>query len=215
MDTKLVDASLLPGLAPRPFKFTSKQGRTRRAILLSSALELLREKAPEDITLAMVCERAEIPRPSAYHFFPNIEAIFLGIRMLHGEMMIEKAAELQKGDFACWQAYIEQVIAAAVDVTKSEPAFTRLIYGYGAMLSGARELGQNIDRRMARTSLEGLRSHFGIKPFEGDEEVASIALAVGDSVLRYSYRTYDDLTEPMVQEAQRAVVAYLSTYLQV
>lgn len=215
MDTKLVDASLLPGLAPRPFKFTSKQGRTRRAILLSSALELLREKAPEDITLAMVCERAEIPRPSAYHFFPNIEAIFLGIRMLHGEMMIEKAAELQKGDFPCWQAYIEQVIAAAVDVTKSEPAFTRLIYGYGAMLSGARELGQNIDRRMARTSLEGLRSHFGIKPFEGDEEVASIALAVGDSVLRYSYRTYDDLTEPMVQEAQRAVVAYLSTYLQV
>lgn len=215
MDTKLVDASLLPGLAPRPFKFTSKQGRTRRAILLSSALELLREKAPEDITLAMVCERAEIPRPSAYHFFPNIEAIFLGIRMLHGEMMIEKAGELQNGDFPCWQAYIEQVIAAAVDVTKSEPAFTRLIYGYGAMLSGARELGQNIDRRMARISLEGLRSHFGIKPFEGDEEVASIALAVGDSVLRYSYRTYDDLTEPMVQEAQRAVVAYLSTYLQV
>lgn len=77
MDTKLVDASLLPELALRLFKFTSKQGRTRRATPLVSALELLREKAPGEITLAMVCKRAEIPRPSAYHFFPYIEAIFL------------------------------------------------------------------------------------------------------------------------------------------
>jgi AcrR family transcriptional regulator len=213
MDTKLVDASLLPELAPRPFKFTSKQGRTRRATLLASALELLREKAPEEITLAMVCERAEIPRPSAYHFFPNIEAIFLGIRMLHGEMLIEQATDLESERFKNWQAYIERFIDVAVDVTKSETAFPRLVYGYGAMLSGARELGQDIDTRMARVSLDGLHQHFGIEPFDREEEIASIGLAIGDSVLRFSYRKHADLIEPLVQEAKRAVVAYLGTYL--
>ena len=213
MDTKLVDASLLPGLAPRPFKFTSKQGRTRRAMLLTSALELLREKIPEEVTLAMVCERAEIPRPSAYHFFPNIEAIFLAIRMLHGELMIEQVASLEKRKFKSWQTYIERFITVAVGVTRSEPAFPRLTYEYGALLKGARELGQDIDTRMARASLDGLHRHFNIKPFHREEEIACIGLAIGDAVLRFSYRKHADLTTPLVQEAKRAVIGYLSVYI--
>lgn len=93
---KLVDASLSPDLASRPFKFTSKQGRNRRTQLLTIALEFLREKSPEEISFADICKEANIPRPSAYHFFPNVEAIFHGIRLLHSESLIEKSLLVKK-----------------------------------------------------------------------------------------------------------------------
>ena len=213
MDTKLLDTSLLPELAPRPYKFTSKQGRSRRALLLTSALELLREKTPEDITLAMVCERAGIPRPSAYHFFPNIEAIFLGIRLLHGENAIEQVNTLNEEKFDCWQDYIERFITIVVNVTNSEPAFPRLTYGYGSTLIGAREIGRDIDTRLAHVSLSGLHQHFDIPNFEREEEILCIALALGDAVLRLCYRIHGELQENMVQETKCAVISYLANYL--
>ena len=37
----------------------------------------------QDITLVDICEEEGIPRASAYHFFPNVEAIFLALRFLN------------------------------------------------------------------------------------------------------------------------------------
>ena len=72
----LVDSELARRLVPNKFKFTSQQGRLRRQKLLAAAKELSATRPISEISLADVCENADIPRASAYHFFPNVEAIF-------------------------------------------------------------------------------------------------------------------------------------------
>ncbi|OLF35176.1 TetR/AcrR family transcriptional regulator, partial [Psychrobacter sp. Cmf 22.2] len=85
----LVDSELAKKLVPNKFKFTSQQGRARRQKLLMGAKKLSETQAINDITLAAVCEEAGIPRASAYHFFPNIEAIFLALRFLNAIDILE------------------------------------------------------------------------------------------------------------------------------
>lgn len=72
----LDNSELARQLVPNKFKFTSHQGRIRRQKLMMSAKKLSINKPIKDITLAEVCEEAGIPRASAYHFFPNIAAVF-------------------------------------------------------------------------------------------------------------------------------------------
>lgn len=213
MPNKIADASLIPELASRSYKFTSQRGRNRRTRLLSSALDLLREKPMSEITMAMVCELAEIPRSSAYHFFPSVDAIFLGIRMYHGERLIERIKQLHQEKFGSWQEYAERFIDTAVAISRSEPGFLSLIYGFGPLISGARELSLELDSKLASLSLEGFEHHFSIPIEEGDTEIFSIAFGIVDGLFRYSYRRSGTLQDEIISESKKAAIAYLSTYL--
>ncbi|TGL75656.1 TetR/AcrR family transcriptional regulator [Leptospira jelokensis] len=209
---KLVDASLSPDLASRPFKFTSKQGRNRRAQLLSIAFELLREKNPEEISFADICKKAKIPRPSAYHFFPNVEAIFHGIRLLHSEGVVEKLIALKNESFQTWKEYIEKSIDVAVEVTNSEIAFPRLIYGYRMSNPEMRLVGQELDAKLANLTKEGLVQKFQLNDLNALDQVFGVAISIADSLLKLSYRTYGDFTPWMVGEAKKATISYLLNY---
>ncbi|MGV3665689.1 MAG: TetR/AcrR family transcriptional regulator [Leptospira bouyouniensis] len=210
---KLVDASLSPDLASRPFKFTSKQGRNRRAQLLSIAFELLKEKNPEEISFADICKKAKIPRPSAYHFFPNVEAIFHGIRLLHSEGMVEKLTELKNETFRTWKEYIERSIDVAIEVTNSEIAFPRLIYGYRMSNPEMRLVGQELDVKLANLTKQGLIEKFDLPTLNNIEQVFGVAISIPDSLLKLSYRTYGDFTPWMIGEAKKATISYLLNYL--
>ncbi|EOQ97586.1 transcriptional regulator, TetR family [Leptospira wolbachii serovar Codice str. CDC] len=210
---KLVDASLSPDLASRPFKFTSKQGRNRRTQLLTIALEFLREKSPEEISFADICKEANIPRPSAYHFFPNVEAIFHGIRLLHSESLIEKSILLRRETFVSWESYIERSIDVAVEVTNKEIAFPRLIYGYRMSNPEMRQVGQELDAKLANLAKLGLMDRFVLPELEQADQIFGVAFSIADSLLKHSYRTYGDFTPWMVGETKKATISYLKNYL--
>lgn len=210
---KLEDASLSPDLASRPFKFTSKQGRNRRTQLLTIALEFLREKSPEEISFADICKEANIPRPSAYHFFPNVEAIFHGIRLLHSESLIEKSLLLKRETFVSWKKYIERSIDVAVEVTKKEIAFPRLIYGYRMSHPEMRQVGQELDAKLANLAKLGLMDRFVLPELEQADQIFGVAFSIADSLLKLSYRTYGDFTPWMVEETKKATISYLKNYL--
>lgn len=213
MDTRLVDASLTPELAPRRFKFTSRQGRDRRTRLLVAARELLREYAPEQVTFADVCKRAQIPRPSAYHFFPNVEAIFLGIRLLHAETLVQTMNAMGHEPCPSWQDYVGRMIATGVEVTQDEPAFTRLIYGHSAVNAAMHQLSQDLDARMAGMLREGLEERFILPQWDTADDVFAVAFAVVDSLLKLSYRRWGKITPWMIEEAKSAATGYLRKYL--
>ncbi|MCB1168998.1 MAG: TetR family transcriptional regulator [Leptospiraceae bacterium] len=213
MDSRLEDASLAPELGPRKFKFTSRQGRDRRTRLLGATRELLRERSPESISFADVCQKAEIPRPSAYHFFSNIQALFQGLRLLHAETLIQRTTELEHRSFPAWPDYLEALVDTAREVTLSDPAYPALIYGYGLDFAETREIGRDLDGRLARLALAGMQDRFQLPDMAGLEGICSIALSIIDSIFRHSYRRKGQITDAMALEAKRAAVAYLKLYI--
>ncbi|GBF51603.1 transcriptional regulator, TetR family [Leptospira ryugenii] len=210
---RIVDASLSPDLSPRQFKFTSKQGRNRRTKLLTVTLEALRSRPPEEIKFIEICKLANIPRASAYHFFPNIEAIFHGIRLLHAETIIERFEALQEEKLISWKEFIERFIDVAVEVTKSEPAFPRLIYEYRVTNPEIRTVGRELDAKLSKLALKGIQDRFSLPKGENWEQIFGFAFTIADALLKFAQRNFGDFTPELVQESKKATIAYLSLYL--
>jgi AcrR family transcriptional regulator len=105
MNDLAVSAAFATELVPGKVKFTSQQGRQRRLRLLNAAKDLLCERAADDISLADVCHRAGIPRASAYHFFPNIQSVFLGLRVLHAHALLNavQAVSARRSSTPVWR----------------------------------------------------------------------------------------------------------------
>ena len=124
----LVNSELARRLVPNKFKFTSQQGRLRRQKLLAAAKELSATRPIAEISLADVCEAADIPRASAYHFFPNVEAIFLALRFLNAMEIFKKLQEVDASKYSRWQAYITAMVDTGVELIQSDATVARLIY---------------------------------------------------------------------------------------
>lgn len=195
------------------FKFTSQKGRERRLELLNAARALLETKAPEEVSFADVCARAGIPRPSAYHFFADIEAVFIGLRLVHADALVEAIASVEHVKDDTWSRYFGRLIDAGVEVMRSEEAVTRLIYEGPVGWLETKELGKAVDARLARLALEGLERSFELPSWPEREAVMAVAFTLVDAVLRRSYRSQGTIAPWMVEEAKRAAVSYLRNYL--
>ncbi|MFP3354368.1 TetR/AcrR family transcriptional regulator, partial [Pseudoalteromonas sp. SIMBA_153] len=88
----------------------------RRQKLLAGAKKLSETHAINDITLAAVCEEAGIPRASAYHFFPNIEAIFLALLFLNAIEILEMVETVDIGNYDRWQGYLTALIDRCITI---------------------------------------------------------------------------------------------------
>lgn len=204
---------VMDDLVAGKFKFTSRKGRERRVKLLEAAKALLETKSPQDVSFADVCERARIPRPSAYHFFPDIQSVFLGVRLMHAEALVAALGSVERVRGDSWSRYFGRLVDAGVKVMRADRAATRLIYGgLGGWLE-VKELGKALDARLAQLALEGLERRFELPSWPNREAVMAVAFTIVDSILRLSFRTNEELNEWMVDEAKRGAVSYLKNYL--
>ena len=162
----LVDSELARRLVPNKFKFTSQQGRLRRQKLLAAAKELSATRPVSEISLADVCERADIPRASAYHFFPNVEAIFLALRFLNAIEIFNKLEKVDAKQFSRWQAYITTVIETGVDIIQSDLTVARLIYETNTPDFEGNAFGSEIEKSLAQMVYDKLSEHYKMPALE-------------------------------------------------
>ena len=209
----LVDSELAKKIVPNKFKFTSKQGRTRRHQLLMGAKTLSETHPVSEISLADVCEEAGIPRASAYHFFPNVEAIFLALRFLTAIELIETIDAFEVSQFNRWQGYITGLIEACMTVTTQDKSRTQLSYGPNTPDFEGEEYGNRVEIQIVQLVYGKLNEQYEMPEYENIEQVLLVTLGIIDSVFKLSYRQEHAVTDAYIQEAITAAIAYLRCYL--
>ncbi len=209
----LVDSELAKQLVPNKFKFTSKQGRARRQKLLMGAKKLSEIKAVNEISLADVCEEAGIPRASAYHFFPNIEAIFLALRFLNAIEILEELNKVNAEDYNRWQGYVTGLMENTVQYFAADKSKAKLIYDTNTPDFQGEEFGQHIDGQVVRLMYDKLTQKYELPKYADIQEVFLVAFSISNSVFTLSYRRNGYITDNMLQEATIATIAYLRCYL--
>lgn len=183
---------------------------SRRAILVQSLRELLREEDPSSVTFAKVCARAKIPRASAYHFFPHMGALYLGLRLVHSELVSLRLERVEAVPFANWQDYVYFLAREAASVVRDDIALMRVVYGVRS--EETKDVGKELDSTIAKLALAQVGARFLLPDIPDIARKVGIAVSLIDSVFRYSFREEGEITEEMVTEAGRAAVAYLRFY---
>ncbi|TGL90663.1 TetR/AcrR family transcriptional regulator [Leptospira congkakensis] len=183
----------------------------RRKVLLHALRELLRIEEPEAVTFAKVCARAEIPRASAYHFFPNMGAMYLGLRLVHADLVSLRLEKLKASDFVTWQDYVRLLAKEAASVVREDRALLRVVYGVRS--EETKHIGKTLDSTIVNLALAQVEEQFVLPNLSEMARKFAIAVSLIDSVFRYSYREGGDISDEMVNEAGRAAIAYLRCYL--
>ncbi|MBE0443377.1 MAG: TetR/AcrR family transcriptional regulator [Psychrobacter sp.] len=209
----LVDSELAKKLVPNKFKFTSQQGRARRQKLLAGAKKLSETLPINDITLAAVCEEAGIPRASAYHFFPNIEAIFLALRFLNAIEILEIVETVDIGNYDRWQGYLTALIDQCVTIFHNDETKAKLIYDTNTPDFEGDSFGEDINYQIIDLVYKRLSERYEMPGFHDIQDTLLIAYSIINSIFTLSYRRHQKITDEYIQEANIAFIAYLRCYL--
>lgn len=209
----LVDSELAKKLVPNKFKFTSQQGRARRQKLLMGAKKLSETMPINDITLAAVCEEAGIPRASAYHFFPNIEAIFLALRFLNAIDILEILATVETEDYDRWQGYLIALVKRCVEIFHDDETKAKLIYDTNTPDFEGDSFGEDMDHQVIELVHKRLSERYEMPDFDNIKEILLVTYGIINAIFTLSYRRHGSITEHYVQEAGTASIAYLRCYL--
>lgn len=209
----LVDSELAKKLVPNKFKFTSQQGRVRRQKLLMGAKKLSETQPINDITLAAVCEEAGIPRASAYHFFPNIEAIFLALRFLNAIEILEILETVETDNYDRWQGYLTALIERSLSIFHEDHTKAKLIYDTNTPDFEGDSFGEDMDHQVAHLVYKRLSERYEMPKLDDIENILLVAYSIINGVFTLSYRRHQAITDNYVQEAITASIAYLRCYL--
>src|SRR5271163_1161066 len=83
------------------------KGDSRRKSILDAAASLLESAPLEDLTYRAVCTQARVPESSAYHFFPDLPAVYRSLLTKlgkkHDEYCFRELAPLERKS---WQTVI-------------------------------------------------------------------------------------------------------------
>ncbi|WP_136634845.1 TetR/AcrR family transcriptional regulator [Pseudooceanicola onchidii] len=188
------------------------RGKERVRHLLDVTEDLLAEHTDTEVTLAMIAERAEVPLPSVYHFFPNRNAIYVELaRRFHQEL-----AELSGSHIAPppdrWQTLLLTRQSRGRDYLNGRPAALRLFMGAGVSAE-VRTLDLRGNSSLARVRAEEFRRRFICTGLDRLEDWLAVSIGVMDGVWMISYAEHGRITDHYLQEAWRASVAYLRIYL--
>lgn len=213
IDNVLADSDLARRLVPNKFKFTSQQGRLRRQKLLVAAKELSQTMPISHITLADVCDKAGIPRASAYHFFPNVSAVFLALRYLNTSEVIKKLEVVDVAKFNRWQDYLTALIEAGVEAIQADPTVARLIYETNSPTFENNQFGHQAERQITQMIYDKLASQYKMPAFESIYKQMFVGYGIVNGVLQLAYRAEGRINDNFRREATSALINYLRSYL--
>lgn len=209
----LSDSQLAKSLVPNKFKFTSQQGRLRRQKLLAGAKQLSATRPISEITLADVCEQAGIPRASAYHFFPNVNAIFLALRFLNAGEILAGLQTVDANNYPTWQGYVTAVVEKASEVLQSDPTVARLVYETNTPDFEGNAFGSEMDKQITDLIYDNLAKVYQLPERDKIQTQLLVGYGIINGVFTLSYRTHQKITDTYRKEAISAVLSYMQGVL--
>ena len=190
-----------------------RNGRKKFEKLLDKLEALLHSREANEITLADLSQAAEVPTASVYHFFPNRDAALAALTQRHFATPITAETLFPHGkDYDSWQQLIGQLLDRLL--IQFESSIPRLKIRFGPTPCWAtREVLMESNRQLAAVLQREFDQRFALPPAPDWRELFLMALTIADAVWSLSFSRSGCITRQSAEEARRAVIAYLETYL--
>ena len=200
------------GLRKKKPTATRAPGRIRRKALLDATLVLLCEKAIEDISFREIAARAGVPEGSAYHFFANRFDVFSAVACsLNEEFSIAHSAAVPTAKRKTWESLAAHMVDIGADIYAKSPPARQLFIG-GKTPPEVKQADRINDRDVGDAMHSSFSRYFDISDTDEMRNAFYYFIELTDLFFTLSMVEHGEITRPMLEEAKRAGVAYLSTY---
>lgn len=190
------------------------QGRTqdRMARVLAAAEEMLVEVGPERLSIPDIAAVAGVPRSSIYQFYPDKYAVFASMADTQMTRLSAHLAQVMPAQqSSSWRAMIGRALEETAAFYNTDRLASLLLLK-GPFGEQDRIAHHRKDRELAAM----FRALIALDPtaprLPTSPDVAAIGVEVAFSVLKYGYELDGALRPTTIDEAARAVCAYLADF---
>jgi AcrR family transcriptional regulator len=210
-------ASFADGSGPVALLKTRKstlrvRGIARRELLLSAARTLLTERELDEISLGDVAARAGVPKGSAYHFYDDISDLYGALLALTEEEVLQTQGARITEPVREWPDVVRILIRRGVAFYNSNRPHCQLQIGPKTPPE-LKLRDRRSDFALGGIYRRQLDAFFAVPELPNAPQVFFRAVEIADLMFGLSVLESGRITEEMGAEAQRAVIAYLATYL--
>ncbi|WP_162628734.1 TetR/AcrR family transcriptional regulator [Marinobacter bohaiensis] len=190
-------------------KPSQERSRQRVAQMMAAAEALLLENGPEQLSIPEVAKASGLSRSSVYQFFPSKYALLLALTARHLDTVAQQLARLLDlvGDVSV-DDMLGSALRVVADYYNEHRAARILILGGPMSREGFQSLEfnhQDIGKHL-RYWLE--RHQPDVRP-PTEPDVMTLAVDIGAACLRHGYFREDLISDAIVEQARRAMLAYL------
>lgn len=196
-----------------PYRRPSQaRGEAKFDKLLDAAHSLIEEQGVEDFSLADVAKRAGVATGSAYHFFPNLEAIFIALVERYDIAFAQIASEpIEASAVDSWQDILELHSENARQFMNANPPALILIIGPGR--SWQSKLVDTIgDSNIAIAIMETIERFFVLPSNPPPAQLLHLGIRIIEGLWELSVQQHGHVTEEFSRESTRALTAYMRLY---
>ena len=188
------------------------RGMARREQLLAAARALLDELELDEISLGDVAARAGVPKGSAYHFYDDIKDLYAALLALTEEEVLKTQGLAITEPVREWPDVIRILIRRGVVFYNSDRPACQLQIGPKTPPE-LKLRDRRSDFALGGIYQQQLRAWFELADFPNAPQVFFRAVEIADLMFGLSVLESGKITQEMAAEAERAVIAYLKTYL--
>ena len=189
-----------------------KRGVKRLETLLDATAYLLEQRQDENISLADIAARADIPLASVYHFFPNRNAAFVMLAERYHRQIADQVTAPIVPRPQSWQEVVTYRQRRGSAYLNANPAAQRLFLGAGVSVE-VRNTDLNGNASLARFYADLFCRYFEISQSAALEDMMANSIALMDGIWALSYSRHGRITDAFLTESTRASIAYLRCYL--
>lgn len=186
------------------------RGRARKEKLLDAACELLSKQCAADVTFKDVYECAGVPAGSAYHFFNNIESVFVALKeRFNLELTKTLDKPLQDEKVHSWDDIGNELIDRVMSFYSRHPAarhtLMRTDFPHGRIYESDRRDGKRTELLFDR--------HFVLPDIANRSMIFIMAVKIVNLMFAMSCLQQRQIDDQMCSEAKTAAIGYLKMYL--
>ena len=188
------------------------RGIARRKKLLTAARSLLEERDLDEISLSDVAARAGVPNGSAYHFYDDIRDLFAALLAeTEGEQLIAHGLPISE-PVRQWQDVVRILLQRGVNFYRANRVSRQLQIGPNTPPQ-LKLHDRRSDMALGTIFQQQLETFFDLPDVPNRPQVFFRAVEIADLMFCLSVLDSGTITPEMSDEAARAAIAYLGTYL--
>jgi len=188
-----------------------KRGIVKFESLLDTAEKLIESSGIEKFSLYDVAEVAQVTSGSVYHFFPNIESLFIALAERHLSAFAHFAKPEDTDEIQNWGDLWRCLSSQARQYYNLNSVPAMLLLGPAATWT-IRKVDVEGNRRIAKAVAEQMNLYFQMPGYPGLEDHLLRAITISDALWRFSYREHGMITESFWQDSVMASIAYLQCF---
>jgi AcrR family transcriptional regulator len=198
---------------PGPYRRPSQaRGEAKFEKMLDAAHTLIDEQGVDQFSLTDVATKAGVASSSAYHFFPNLEALFVALVERYDLVFSKIVGEgIDPAASSSWQDILDIQFENARRYINSNPPALILIIGPGRTWQ-SKQADTIGDSNIANSMVETLERFFILPEFPPPGQLIHFGIRILEGIWELSVQQHGNVTDEFSRETTRAVIAYMRLY---